>query len=200
VAAVQCLSAPALAPLRALLHEPELLRAGLAATRWPGRLERVWPPATPLPPPPLALPPDLEVWLDAAHNPEGAQALDRWLAQNLGTRPLVVLFGVVAGKQLDAMTAPLQRARHVVLTQPPSPRGLPAAELQAQLQRLPALAASCTAVQDWQPALQAAVQNSPPGSLLLVYGSIFLIAAVRGWLAAEEVDSLPIQDPGKPPT
>ena len=198
VAAVQSL--PCAEPLHTLLRDPQLLRAGLAATRWPGRLERVWPPAVAVtPPPPVAFPRGVEVWLDAAHNPEGAQALDRWLGAHLGARSLTVLFGVVAGKQVSDMTDPLQRAGHVVLTQPPSPRGLPATDLHVQLSQLPQLPGTVDVFQDWRPALQAAVHKTPPGSLLLVYGSIFLIAAVRGWLSGEEVDSLTVQDPGKPP-
>lgn len=191
-----------LARLHELAHDRGLVRAGLAATRWPGRLERLWPPADAASkPPPITLPPGVAVWIDAAHNPEGVQALESWLAAELAGRPLTILFGAVAGKQVDQMVAPLRRARRVVLTRPPSPRGLAAADLAAQL--APELAGAATTsvqvAQDWLPALHAAVSQTSPGGLLLIYGSIFLIAAVRAFFFHEEVDELQIQDPGKPP-
>jgi dihydrofolate synthase/folylpolyglutamate synthase len=184
---------PASHPLAPLLREPAIVRAGLAATRWPGRLERVWP--SPLPPP-IAVPPDREVWLDAAHNPEGAQALMRWLDEQPQARPLTVLFGLVRGKRLGEMTAPLRRAEHLVLTRPPSPRGRPAHEVQAEL----ALPLDRSAVEeDWTAALRLALAQTPAGGRLLVYGSIFLVAAVRGWFRQEPSDDLSIQDPGAVP-
>lgn len=189
-------------PLHGLLGDPQRVRAGLAATRWPGRLERLWPLAAAASRPvPWSMPSDISVWLDAAHNPEGAAALDHWLAQQLGTRPLTVLFGAVAGKQIRDMTAPLRRARRIVLTRPPSPRGLTAAELTAELSALPAATdparAAVEPVEDWLAALHTALRNTAPGGLLLVYGSIFLIAAVRAWFYGEQVDVLPVQDPGR---
>lgn len=191
-----------LARLHALAHDRGLLRAGLAATRWPGRLERLWPPPDAASePPPIALPPGVAVFIDAAHNPEGVQALALWLAAELGGRPLTILFGAVAGKQVDQMAAPLRRAGQVVLTRAPSPRGLAAADLAAQLvpELARAAAASVHVVPDWLPALHAAVSRTAPGGVLLVYGSIFLIAAVRGFFFREEVDELQVQDPGRPP-
>lgn len=191
-----------LARLHKLALDRGLVRAGLAATRWPGRLERLWPPADPASePPPITLPPGVAVWLDAAHNPEGVQALEHWLAAELDERPLTILFGAVAGKQVAQMAAPLRRARQVVLTRPPSPRGLAAADLAAQLapELTGVAAASVQVAQDWLPALHAAVSQTAPGGLLLVYGSIFLIAAVRGFFLREQVDELQVQDPGRPP-
>ena len=51
-------------------------RTGLLHTRWPGRLERLWPPRYGGPAAAAlterlgtSLPPDCEIWLDAAHNP-----------------------------------------------------------------------------------------------------------------------------------
>lgn len=196
VSAVQQFLATEPEPRRELLHDPQRVRQGLAATRWPGRLERLWPPAPASPlSPPIPVPAGAAIWIDAAHNPEGAAALDLWLSQELGERPLTVLFGAVAGKQIGDMTAPLRRARRIVLTRPPSPRGLTAAELAPQL---PAEVVSTSGqVEDWLEALRAALQETAPAGLLLVYGSIFLIAAVRAFFHGEEVDVLPVQDPGR---
>lgn len=192
-----------LARLHELAHARGLVRAGLAATRWPGRLERLWPPAAASEPPPITLPPGIAIWLDAAHNPEGVQALAGWLAAELAGRPLTILFGAVAGKQVDQMAAPLRRASQVVLTRPPSPRGLAATDLAAQLApelvRADGATVQVEVAPDWLPALHAAISQTAPGGLLLVYGSIFLIAAVRGFLLREEVDELQVQDPARLP-
>ena len=97
------------------------------------------------------------------------------------------------------MAAPLRRAGQVVLTRAPSPRGLAAADLAAQLGPELARAAAVHVVPDWLLALHAAVRRTVPGGVLLVYGSIFLIAAVRGFFFREEIDELQVQDPGRPP-
>jgi len=148
------------------------------------------------------LPEGLQLWLDAAHNPEGAAALATWLqsqrAASSSPRPLTILFGAVAGKQLAGMTGPLLHADQLVLTCPPSPRGLSAHQLAQTLQPLlhqPPLQIA----EDWQQALHLALRHTPPNGMLLVYGSIFLVAAVRGLWRQEATDPLVVQDPGKKP-
>lgn len=174
-------------PLPPLLLRPELQREGLARTRWPGRLERM------TPPPGAAAE---AIWLDAAHNPEGVTALTRWLERSQGERPLTVLFGAVAGKDVRGMIAPLERADAVVLTCPPSPRGLPVealAELVAP--ELPPSSSKPALRADFREAFALALHRTPPGGWLLAYGSIFLVAALRGLLLGEAADPFSIQDP-----
>src|SRR5262249_26427093 len=61
-------------------QQPQVQEAGLRSAHWPGRLERLWP-RDDLVHTALcarigtAPPPDSEVIIDAAHNPEGSQAL-----------------------------------------------------------------------------------------------------------------------------
>src|SRR5262249_41024291 len=124
---------------------------------------------------------------------------DAWAA-GLG-RPLCVLFGVVAGKQVAGMLAPLRRARAVVLTRPPSPRGRDPREVAALLAAASDAShsgganAATLVVPDVAEALAAARAQVPPGGVLLVYGSIFLIAEVRRLLLGEAADPVPLQDP-----
>lgn len=190
-------------PLAAVTQERAKVEKGLQATRWPGRLERLWPSdmatceaifsrigAIPQP--------RSEVLIDAAHNPEGSQALARYLDAVGGQRPLTVLFGIVAGKDAAAMGEPLRKARRVFLTRPPSPRGLAAEELHAILMGpsvSPPLPAPLEIADDFQKALRAALNATPPEGLLLIYGSIFLIGAVRALWFGEACDPLAVQDP-----
>ncbi len=184
-------------PLAEIVKDPAVQQQGLLKTRWPGRLERLWPAAASES---LDLAKRLsvlpkthsEVWIDAAHNPEGSQALAGFLDEVAAQRPLLVLFGVVAGKAATAMTAPLQRAAHIVLTRPPSPRGLDAALLAAELKDH---SPSFIVQNDWRQALRAALDILPPNGLLMIYGSIFLIGAVRALWRNEPMDFLTVQDP-----
>jgi dihydrofolate synthase/folylpolyglutamate synthase len=173
-----------LAPgFRTLLTEDQpALREGLSRARWPGRLERIDAAG-------------VTVWLDAAHNPEGAGALAEWLAEAGPAQ--VVLFGVVAGKRVEGMLAPLARAEAVVLTRPASPRAL-APEVLLPLVRAYALSAETPRVMiipEAEAALAAALRLVPPGGSLLIYGSIFLLGVARRVLLGETADPMPLQDP-----
>lgn len=81
---------------------------GLAATRWPGRLqvERVG---------------DAEWILDVAHNAAGVESLVAALPDLAPRRPVVALIGVLGDKDWDRMLPPLfDLADEVILTEPPS--------------------------------------------------------------------------------
>jgi dihydrofolate synthase/folylpolyglutamate synthase len=86
---------------------PRAITEGIAAARWPGRLERIG-----------------DFLLDGAHNPDGAEALARHL-RSLAVPPerVVLLFGTLGDKDWAAMLdtlAPLARARFYVA--PPASR------------------------------------------------------------------------------
>jgi len=187
-------------PLAATIQQREVQEAGLRATRWPGRLEQLWPHPGPkkssaaLAARVGALPPDgCELLIDAAHNPEGSQALARFLDEKYAGRPLTILFGVVTGKAAAEMAEPLYRARQVILTRPPSPRGLTPSLLAP---RLPLeIAPRVVLCDDWRQALREALAATPTGGLLLAYGSIFLIGALRALWLGEASDPLWLQDP-----
>jgi len=100
------------------------VRRGVAAIRWPGRLQTV--------PRPGARP----LLVDGAHNPAGAAAVAAYLdAAGLAGR-VDLVFGALGDKAVEAMFAPLaERARRVVLVAPDSPRAIPADALAARLGR-----------------------------------------------------------------
>lgn len=173
-------------PLQPFLSDPDVVQEGLRNTRWPGRIETICPTS--------ALHRDFadrQIVVDAAHNPEGVTSLTRWLLTQ-PERPLSILCGVVVGKLTDGMEGPIQHAARVIACRPPTPRGLPATQLVSErgFER-------AVPIDDWQQALQVALQQTPTGGRLLVYGSIFLVAAVRAALTGEPTDELLVQDPGK---
>lgn len=140
----------------------EALRRGVAACRWPARLEE------------LALPDGKRVLLDAAHNPSAIARTAAYVAERGGAVDL--LFGVLGDKAVgDMLPHLLPLARRVVLTRPPGERG-------ADPSAYAALAAGADVIVDPDPgtALDAALAG--PSPTLLVCGSIYLVAAVRALL------------------
>ena len=140
---------------------PECVEEGIGRCRWPGRLERV------------ELPEGRSVLLDAAHNPQGAATLARFLERLDG--PCRLLFGVLDDKDGDGMLAALGPGfERAVLTRPPGGRGLSPTELR------PPRGLETTVEEDPVRALEAALASGP--GLVVACGSIYLLGAVRGRL------------------
>lgn len=137
------------------------IELGVRNCLWPGRLERV------------ELPDGKNVWLDVAHNPQGAESLARFLSAHLADYDL--LFGILQDKdarQVLAAVAP--GAARITLTRPPSDRALNPNDLAAWLSG------------PWievEPALESALDTALEGERpLLVCGSLYLVGWVRAAL------------------
>ena len=145
------------------------VRAGVAAVRWPGRLEWL---------PPVAGMP--RVLLDAAHNPSGAARLAEFLGGLARRGPRALVFGAMRDKRVAAMLAPLlPRFDRVVLTAAESRRALPAEDLRAALGttlagRGPSVEVAATP----REALRRAERFAGPGGEVVVAGSLFLLGDV----------------------
>ncbi|HEX6737042.1 MAG TPA: folylpolyglutamate synthase/dihydrofolate synthase family protein [Vicinamibacteria bacterium] len=133
--------------------------AGIAETRWPGRLQWV-----------AGSPPLL---LDGAHNPAGAQAL----AEHLRSYPRhVLLFGAMSDKHVAAMARVLFPAAHaIVLTRAPGAR---AADPDQLAERAGRLAARAHRESDPRRALELARRLAPRGAPVVVAGSLYLVGEV----------------------
>jgi dihydrofolate synthase/folylpolyglutamate synthase len=95
----------------------EAIARGLATVEWPGRLQR-------LHHGPLidAAPKDAEVWLDGGHNPHGAAAVSRAIAdlEERGERPLYLICGMLRNKDAEGFLSTFRGlARHVVTVEIP---------------------------------------------------------------------------------
>jgi dihydrofolate synthase / folylpolyglutamate synthase len=142
----------------------DLRRAAEAVgtTRWPGRLQWVHG--------------DPPLLLDGAHNPAGARAL----AMELRTLPpFVLLFGVMADKDVEALAARLfPLAAAVVLTRPRVSR---AASPAAIARRAGALGRGTERENDPRAALALARRRAKalgPGTPVVVAGSLYLVGEV----------------------
>jgi dihydrofolate synthase/folylpolyglutamate synthase len=120
--------------------------------------------------------------LDGAHNPDGAAAAAETLAAEFdvaGTRRWVI--GVLAGRDLDEMLDALgvRPGDRVVATRPPSPRGVPAAEVAAAVE---ARGVAVEAVDGIEAAVERAwraAQAAGEGDLVMVTGSLHTVGAAR---------------------
>ena len=171
---------------RGLAVPPEAIAEGLARVRWPGRLERIERPGEPI------------VLLDAAHNPEGAEALAAWLAAADGTgarerRRRVAVFGLTEGRGPLEIFTPLAGAVDAwVATRPAIDKALDPAGIAAVLA---AAGAEVEVVDDPAQALARGSQLAGPaacGGELLVTGSLYLVGDARRIL-------LGLAGPGHPP-
>ncbi len=144
--------------------DDEAIRAGLSEVSWPGRLEHV-------------RADDVEMLLDAAHNPAGARALASYLRE-IGWNDCVLIFGAMQDKDVAAMLtelAPL--CRRIICTTAATPRAYDAAELAR-------IAAGVTSVPvDAVPSPESALRVArEAGRRIVVAGSIFLLGPLRGIL------------------
>jgi dihydrofolate synthase/folylpolyglutamate synthase len=157
-------AAEELADLGWIRIDKAAIERGVAACRWPGRLESI------------LLENGKRIVLDAAHNPEGAQMLGRFLSerQEESGEPVDLLLGLLGDKDAAEMLGHLvPHVARIVLTAPPSPRAKDPAELAALL---PA-GTTAEVIPHLDEALEEALAMSP--RTLVVCGSIFLIGAVR---------------------
>ncbi len=152
-------AARALAPL-----DEATIRRGVAATRWPGRLQRVGRPGR------------RDLLLDGAHNPDGARALAAALGELGLDGRCDLVFGGLADKALPEMFAALAPfVRRTVLVAPGSPRAEEPARLAARLGRedLPRAASLGEALEllDGGPGGGEGAGAAP----IIVAGSLFLV-------------------------
>ncbi len=138
---------------------------GVAAVRWPGRLETV---AT-----------HPEIVLDGAHNPPGAEALAEACRELFAGRRIHLVMGVLADKDVDAILRPLApHATRIIATTPQSPRALPAGHLAMRVPPGPLVEVIASPTE----ALQRATETCGVDDLVLVCGSLYLIGELRAWL------------------
>jgi len=155
--------------------------AGLARTRWPGRME-------------VLQHDGLTVLLDGAHNPDGAAALASAvdeLAPHLPPGPVTMLLAVMADKAVAeilaalAAAAPLREARCLATRVPDSDRSLPASDTAAAWAAATGRA-SADAIDDADEALQRACELAEmAGGPLVITGSLYLVGHMRARLVPD---------------
>jgi dihydrofolate synthase/folylpolyglutamate synthase len=167
--AALCLAALEELGARGLSVPESAQRDGLAEVRWPGRLEAI----------------DDQVLVDGAHNPSGAHALARALAER-GLGPYTLIAGLLGPKNSAETLAPLVGpAAHTILTRPRSDRALDPRSLAVH-------APGAELADDLAQALAMARARPLP---IVVAGSLYLVGEARALVLGEEQDPVALADP-----
>lgn len=148
--------------------DPEAVRAGLAAVRWPARqellAERPW------------------VLVDVAHNPASMRALGATLEELFAGRRVVLVLGMVRGHELRPTAEQIvPLADEVVVTTPHHVRAVPAHELAAVLR---SMHPRVYAVDGCEDAVAQGLARCGSEDVLVVTGSFFVAGPARRWLVA----------------
>jgi dihydrofolate synthase / folylpolyglutamate synthase len=145
----------AVTALRQLKVPDSAIRKGIAATRWPGRLERVS--ESP------------EVIVDGAHNPAGARALAAYIDRFYPGERLCLIFGAMRDKAIGEITEILfPRFHQIILTAPRQQRAASPEALLAVTDH-PNVSTAAT--------LKEALERTTLTTF--VSGSLFLVAEAR---------------------
>jgi dihydrofolate synthase/folylpolyglutamate synthase len=143
---------------------------GIASVSWPGRLE--WSGAKP------------QVLLDGAHNGAGARALAEYLITS-GYNRVHWLVGMKSDKaMLDILQPLLKLAVCVYCVEPPIEEPIPAIDLARAASEVNLSAQVCESI---EAGLKHARDACSAGEIVLVAGSLFLVAAAREILERENL-------------
>jgi dihydrofolate synthase / folylpolyglutamate synthase len=144
---------------------PQSVACGTRQTVWPARFQRF-----------AATAHRPEVVVDVAHNPAGAWALRSALAEQLGERPLVLLFAAMADKAVGEMAQILwPQMAHVVLTRvADNPRAAAPADLALLAQSLGVEHSVSATVPEGMDRATAQALKLGPHSVIVIAGSIYL--------------------------
>ncbi len=136
---------------------------GIAATEWPGRLERLqtWP----------------DIYLDGAHNPGAARELAHFLQDNFADRKVFLIYGAMRDKAVDEVAGLLfPHAHEVTFTQPGTPRAVSAAQL-AEIAG--DHAKRFAVIPNAEQALDSVLAKARPEDVIFITGSLYLVGELR---------------------
>jgi dihydrofolate synthase/folylpolyglutamate synthase len=160
----------------------DAIRRGLAAARWPGRLEAI-------------VIDGVTAILDGAHNPDGAAALVGALTELRPSLPegrATLLLGILADKEVDDMlallaSAPTLRNAMLVATDvPDARRTLAASALSERWSSIETTTGRAEPIANAEEALGHALDLARrAGGPLIVAGSLYLVGHVRALLLGE---------------
>jgi dihydrofolate synthase/folylpolyglutamate synthase len=137
---------------------------GIAAARWPGRLELV------------AERPD--IILDGAHNPAGARALASYIGEFFAGRRVWLVYGAMRDKSIGEIVETLfPLASELILTRPDSPRALDPDSL-LRVSHHPRARVS----KNLHETLDLIRREAAPRDAVFISGSLFLVGEARAVL------------------
>jgi len=156
--------------------DDEVLRAGVAAARVPGRLE--------------VIQEDPTVVVDAAHNPHAARALAVALKESFRFRDVILVIGCLDDKDVEGILAALGgAASHVVVTLAPSERSSSIERMRSAAEAVfGPRGVHVEVADDVATALELAMSITGPADAVVVTGSITTVSAAREHLQPADVE------------
>jgi dihydrofolate synthase / folylpolyglutamate synthase len=143
--------------------DEDAIRRGFAGVIWPGRFE--------------ILRRDPPVVLDSAHNRDSAQKLRQTIDDYFPGYPVIMVFGASEDKDIKGMYAELlPRVESVIATQSIHPRAMDPAQLVELAHQFGRPARAIPRIED---AMREALRIGQNGYLLLVTGSLFIVAGAH---------------------
>ena len=140
---------------------------GLATTRWAGRLEILQDRDATRP----------LIITDGAHNGDSAEKLSAGLNFHFEFEKLFFIFGVLGDKELDAIAKPfLNAVEFVWAVKTNHPRAREASDIAMSLN---ALGMNARAATNFEEGLQLARERASPRDLILITGSLYIVAQAR---------------------
>ena len=143
------------------------IQEGIAATRWPGRLQEIRK--------------EPQVLVDGAHNGPAAAALAAAYAELFPDRKCILVTGILADKDLTSIAASLgPLASHVVACRPKSHRAYHPEEVASAFRRY----APAEVIPGVAAAIDAALAAASPHDIVLITGSIYTAGEALDHLSA----------------
>ena len=144
----------------------EAIRSGLSQNRWPGRLEIVS--TSPF------------VIIDGAHNLAAARNLAVFLKEELSTRELTLVIGILDDKPYrEILETLLPLCRKIILTSPKIHRALPVETLYECAR---GMAADITVIPDVADAVRHAMENAADKEAICIAGSLYVVGEAKAYL------------------
>ena len=143
---------------------PPALGEGLTKVSWPGRLQR------------LTSQKGLDIWIDGAHNPGGAQALLEMLLfwQKEDPRPLYMIAGMLPHKDQEAFLQTFQNhVEHLCIVPIPGEASA-SSHFYEKARELAFSVALCSSLQDALQDIEHLTQEKP-AARVVICGSLYLV-------------------------
>ncbi|MGH9701919.1 MAG: bifunctional folylpolyglutamate synthase/dihydrofolate synthase [Candidatus Acidiferrales bacterium] len=164
--ALAALAAARLLAQRGFPLDDDSIAHGLAAVRWPGRLEKL-----------MEKP---ALYLDGAHNPAGARELLSFWKDHFQGRKIFLIYGAMRDKAVDEISGLLfPRVHTVILTEPRQSRAISVEVLREMTHHH---AQNLEMVSDPVQALERVFELAHSDDVIFVTGSLYLVGDLRGFL------------------
>ncbi|MEE9566158.1 MAG: cyanophycin synthetase, partial [Desulfobacteria bacterium] len=147
--------------------------AGLAKTRWPGRLE--------------VFSKQPFVLLDGAHNPSAVKTLRKFLQNSSHFRRLIMVVGILGDKAWKPMLRQLAGvADRMILTSPQYERAADPHELASFVRTF---VQDLVVIPHLPDAVSLALEEAGPADAVCITGSLYTVGDARAYLASRDVYS-----------